>query len=266
MTPDNEASWDALAGAYQEHVGWPDDELTWGWRTPPESELRLVSDVVAGATTLVLGCGGGQDLVALARLGAGALTGLDVSSEQLSHARSRLAEAGVAATLVHADAADLDRFDAGTFDLVVSVQALDYVADVDALVAGVTRILRPGGVLAFSVMHPAEAATDDTRPWPWTGSYFEAERDWVWDGLADDDLAFRSWFRSPAAWFTALTDGGLVVDRLLEPAPVDDRRWIERGWLDEDGYAKLDRVPATILVRAHRPRPDPGSGPTTAAS
>lgn len=251
--PDNERSWDALAAAYQEHVGWPEDELTWGWRTPPEAELRLVSDVVAGATTLVLGCGGGQDLLALARLGAGELTGLDVSTGQLAHARSRLADAGVAAELVHGDAGRLDAFDAASFDLVVSVQALNYVADLPALVGGIERVLRPGGVVAFSVMHPAEVATDDVAPWPWTGSYFTEERDWVWDGLTAEDLPFRSWFRSPAAWFTALTEGGLVVERLLEPAPVDDRRWIERGWLDEEGYAKLDRVPATICVRAHRP-------------
>jgi SAM-dependent methyltransferase len=251
--PDNERSWDALAAAYQEHVGWPDDELTWGWRTPPEAELRLVADVVAGASTLVLGCGGGQDLVALARLGAGELTGLDVSAEQLRHARARLDEAGVTATLVHGDAADLSRFEDGAFDLVVSVQALNYVADVDGLLAGVHRVLRPDGRLACSVMHPADTATGDEPPWSWTGSYFDAERDWVWDGLTDDALEFRSWFRSPSAWFTAVTAAGLVVERLLEPAPVEDRRWIDRGWLGEDGYAKLDRVPATILLRARRP-------------
>lgn len=251
--PDNERSWDALAGAYQEHVGWPDDELTWGWRVPPESALGLVTDVAQGAATLVLGCGGGQDLVALAGLGARPLTGVDVSASQLEHARVRLADAGVVARLVHGDAADLGAFASDTFDLVVSVQALDYVRDLQQLFDGVRRVLRPGGVLAFSVMHPAEVATDDTPPWRWTGSYFAEEQDWVWDGLTEDDLAFRSWFRSPAAWFTAVTAAGLVVERLLEPAPVDDRRWIERGWLDEAGYAKLDRVPGTICLRASRP-------------
>lgn len=56
--PDNEAAWDALADAYQEHVGWPEDELTWGLRCPPESDLRVLG--VADAAVLVLGCGGGQ--------------------------------------------------------------------------------------------------------------------------------------------------------------------------------------------------------------
>jgi SAM-dependent methyltransferase len=265
--PDNAAGWDALADAYQAHVGWPDDELAWGWRTPPESDLRLLSDVVAGARTLVLGCGGGQELVALSRLGAGALTGLDVSAGQLRHARRRLADAGVDAALVRSDATDLSAFAGASFDLVVSVQALNYVADLGRLFREVRRVLRPGGVLTFSVMHPAEVATDDRPPWSWHGSYFATEQDWVWDGLAEEDLPFRSWFPPPAGWFTAVTGAGLVVERLLEPAPVEDRRWIERGWLDEAGYAKLDRVPATILLRARRPADDPGRfGPPAAGS
>ncbi len=252
-TPDNRAAWDVLADAYQAHVGWPDDELTWGLRCPPERELRVVTDVAAGARTLVLGCGGGQDLIALHRLGAGPLVGLDLSARQLDHARRRLADAGVDAELVEAAADDLAWCTDASIDLVVSVQALDYVADADRLFAEVHRILRPGGVVAFSVLHPADLATDDVPPHGWRSSYFTTERDWVWDGLADEDPTLRSWVRSPAAWFTAVTGAGLQVERLLEPPPADDPGWIERGWLDADGYAKLELVPATIVLRARRP-------------
>ena len=103
------------------------------------------------------------------------------------------------------------------------------------------------------MLHPADLRTAADPPHGWDRSYFDAEERWTWDGLADDDVDLVSWFRSPAAWFTAATDAGLVVDRLLEPAPVDDRRWIDRGWVDEVGYAKADLVPATILLRARRP-------------
>lgn len=250
--PDPEAGWDTIADAYQAHVGWPEDDLTWGIRCPPERRLGVVSDVAPGARTLVLGCGGGQDLVALARLGATPLTGVDLSSRQLAHARARLDAAGIEATLVHGDVRDLARFPDGDTDLVVSVQALDYVEDVATLFAAVRRVLRPGGVLAFSVLHPADIATSDAAPYGWTRSYFASARDWSWDGLADAAPPFRSWFRTPAAWFAAVSDAGLVVERLLEPAPEDDRRWVEMGWVDEDGYAKLDRVPGTIIVRARR--------------
>lgn len=251
--PDIVAGWDALADAYQRDIGWPDDELTWGFRCPPEAELRLVTDVVPGARVVVVGCGGGQDLVALARMGAGTLTGVDPSRRQLAHADERLAAAGVDATLVAAAAEDLGALEGGSADLIVSVQALNYVEDADACAAELHRVLAPGGVVAFSTMHPADVSTADQPPYAWTSSWFEVERDWVWDGLADDDVPLRSWFRSASDWFTVLTGAGLVVDRLLEPAPVADRRWIDRGWLDEAGYDKLDLVPATILVRARRP-------------
>ncbi|MFA9429397.1 class I SAM-dependent methyltransferase [Egicoccus sp. AB-alg2] len=256
----NARGWDVLADAYQREVGWPDDALTWGLRCPPEEDLRLVTDLVTGATTVVVGCGGGQDLLALARMGAGRLVGVDPSARQLAHARRRLDEAGVEATLVRADAEALHEVPDGAADLVVSVQALNYLEDVDGGMAEAWRVLRPGGHLVFSVMHPADAVTDDAPPYGFRRSWFEVASDWVWDGLAEEDVAFRSWFRSASDWFTACRRAGFDVERLLEPAPADDRRWIERGWLDEDGYAKLDRVPATIAVRARRPVD--GAGPT----
>ena len=251
--PDNAAGWDALADAYQQHVGWPDEDLSWGLRCPPEDELRLVTDVAPGAATVVLGCGGGQDLVALAGLGADPLIGVDPSARQLAHARQFLASVGLSARLLVSRAETMPDIADGGCDLVVSVQAMNYVEDLDSCVAEVRRILRPGGVFAFSVLHPADMSTADAAPHGWHTSWFQVQRDWVWDGLAERDVPLRSWFRSAADWFTALTDGGLVVERLIEPPPTQDRRWIERGWLDATTYAKLDRVPGSILVRATRP-------------
>jgi SAM-dependent methyltransferase len=260
--PDIAAGWDRLADAYQRDVGWPEDELTWGFRCPSEQHLGLVGDVVPDAATVVVGCGGGQDLVALAALAPRSLTGVDPSEVQLRHARERLASAGIDASLQLGAAERLLGLDDGCADVVVSVQALNYVEDLTSAVAELHRILRPGGVLAFSVLHPADLSTRDEPPYAWHTSWFEVARDWVWDGLAASAVPLRSWFRSPSDWFTALTDGGFVVERLLEPEPVDDRRWIERGWLDEHSYAKLDLVPGTILVRARRPVDAEAGSPT----
>lgn len=252
ITAANGAGWDRLSDAYQRHVGWPEEALTWGIRCPPEAELGLVSDVAPGARTVVLGCGAGEDLVALAGLGAGRLTGVDPSGRQLEHARRRCTDAGLEATLIPSGAEDLGALADASQDLVVSVQALDYVRDLSRCFAEIRRILVPGGILAFSVLHPADLATADQPPHGWHRSYFPQQVRWTWDGLADEDVEFTSWQRPPSTWFTACTSAGLVVERLLEPAPVDDRRWIDRGWLDEDGYAKGALIPSTILVRARR--------------
>jgi len=249
--PDNRAAWDALAGAYQEHVGWPDEALTWGFRCPPESELRVLGDLT-GARVLVLGCGGGQDLVALARMGAARLSGIDISDEQLVHAGARLAAAGRKARLVQGSADDLRRFRSGSVDVVASVQALNYVERLDRCFAEVYRVLVPGGRFAFSVLHAADASTAETHPHAWHRSYFAAQADWTWDGLTEDAVELRSWYPTVAGWATAMIDAGFELERLIEPAPIDDRSWIDRGWLDEASYAKLDLVPATLIVAGRR--------------
>jgi SAM-dependent methyltransferase len=263
--PDNVAAWDELAEAYQRYVGWPDDELAWGLACPSEAELRLVSDVAEAARTVVLGCGGGQDLIALAELGAGPLVGVDPSTRQLDHARQRLEAKGLEADLIPTTADDLRAVGDGWADLVVSVQALNYLSDPVACFAEVARILRPGGHLAFSVLHPADVSTDDHAPFGWHTSWFEIERDWVWDGLAEQDVELRSWFRSASEWFTAVSAAGLVVERLLEPPAASAQPWIERGWLEADADAKLAMVPATILLRARRPGVPTGDGGVVAS-
>lgn len=260
-TPDNAAAWDTLAASYDHEVGWPERELAWGIRCPPESQLRVISDVVSGATTTVVGCGGGQDLVALHRLGATNLTGIDPSSAQLERARDRLDNAGVPGRLLLGDDRRLNKLAAGHADLVVTVQALDYVEDLERCLGGVARALRPGGVFAMSVLHPADVSTADTPPYGWHTSYHREERDWSWDGLSDEPVVLRSWFRSPSAWFTAASDAGLVVERMLEPAPGPADPWVERGWLDDASSAKLELVPSTFVLRARRPD-EPSSSAT----
>lgn len=253
MGPDNAAGWDRLADAYQAHIGWPDGALAWGFRCPPESDLQVLAGATSEARTLVLGCGGGQDLVALARLGVGALTGIDPSARQLDHARARLDRAGLDATLVRTGAEDLGALDDAAFDLVVSVQALNYVADAGRCFSEVHRVLAPGGTLAFSVMHPADALTSDSPPHGFERAWWDVASDWVWDDLAESDVPLRSWFHSTADWFTLVSDAGLVTERLIEPPPIEDPTWLDNGWLDELTYAKLDVVPATIILRASRP-------------
>ena len=85
--PDNRAGWDAIAKAYQEET----------LRRPRRGPAEVVvgrcsrttcscSDDVRGKRALVLGCGGGQDVVALAKMGAVAV-GIDLSAKQIEYAR-----------------------------------------------------------------------------------------------------------------------------------------------------------------------------------
>ena len=157
----NRAMWDDYSDEYQANHG---DDLAasggyaWGTTQIPESELRVLGDV-AGRDILEFGCGAAQWSIALARLGARPV-GLDLSERQLQHARRLMAEAGVEFPLVHASAEAVPLPDA-SFDVVFCDHGAMSFADPYRTVPEVARLLRPGGLFAFSHHSPIE-----TICWP----------------------------------------------------------------------------------------------------
>lgn len=112
-----------------------------------------------GCRVLDLGCGSGRDVYALAQLvGAGGeVVGVDMTDEQLSVARMHQA--------YHAQVFGYDnvRFEQGyierleeldlepaSFDVIVSNCVVNLSPDKDAVLAGVERLLKPGGEFFFS--------------------------------------------------------------------------------------------------------------------
>lgn len=112
--------------------------------------LRYLPDELGPRRVLDLGVGSGNlARVVLERFPEAHLTGVDVSNEMLALAREALPPDRV--DLVRRDFRDLD-FAAASFDLVVSSISIHHVADDDKrnLFRSVHRLLRPGGVLAYS--------------------------------------------------------------------------------------------------------------------
>jgi len=109
---------------------------------------RLVHEALnaqPGERVLDVGCGPGFYVAELLdRVGkTGAVVGVDVSAEMLNLARRRCE--GQANVAFHdASATALPAADS-SFDAALSVQVLEFVADVDAALAEIRRVLRPGG-------------------------------------------------------------------------------------------------------------------------
>ncbi len=98
-----------------------------------------------GERILELGCGAGLCLreIALAVGPAGRVVGIDISSDQIRAAETHCEGlANVEARVGDLRAvADPD----GHFDATISVQVLEYVADLDGAFAEIARVTRPGG-------------------------------------------------------------------------------------------------------------------------
>lgn len=109
-------------------------------------EERLLVELVGprhGLRVLDVGCGDGALAITLSRMGACA-TGVDPDHRMLAGARSRASAKAAILSLAQARAEALPFADA-TFDRVLAVTVLCFVARPDAAIAEMVRVLRPGG-------------------------------------------------------------------------------------------------------------------------
>jgi SAM-dependent methyltransferase len=110
-----------------------------------------------GRRVLEVACGSGRVLVPLARAGFDAV-GIDASEHMLALARSKLDRENLHAELALLDMRSLD-LPCKDFDLaIVAVKSFAYLTEASEQLACLQAILghlRPGGVLAMDLLHPA---------------------------------------------------------------------------------------------------------------
>jgi 2-polyprenyl-3-methyl-5-hydroxy-6-metoxy-1,4-benzoquinol methylase len=131
---------------------------------PPHLELRAafaLEHVAAGDRVLDVGCGDGRITERLLAAGA-VVTALDVAEEALRRARRRCPDARLLRADEHGDWALAD----GEFDVVWCGETLEHVADTDALLAEIRRVLRPRGGLAVAVPDLGPLALGAMALWP----------------------------------------------------------------------------------------------------
>ncbi len=107
-------------------------------------------DALAGLTLLDVGCGAGLACEALARRGA-MVTGLDAASDALAVARTHAAGSDLAITYREGLPEDLPPGE--TFDAVIALEVIEHVADRDAFLAALARVVKPGGLVFLSTLN-----------------------------------------------------------------------------------------------------------------
>lgn len=108
-------------------------------------DLRALRPL-AGKRSLDVGCGAGLLCEPLARLGADA-TGLDAAPASIAAARDHAQAQGLAITYRQGRIEDLNE---SPFDLVICLEVIEHVADPDAFVGHLARLLAPGGLMILS--------------------------------------------------------------------------------------------------------------------
>lgn len=174
---------EALAPGYDEaftrsHIGARMRRAVW---------RRLDAAFPPGSRVLDLGCGTGEDAVHLAGRGV-EVVATDPADGMLAVARAKAERAGVAerVTTLALDAGRLDEADlGGPFDGAYSnFGALNCVADLAPVSAGLGRLVRPGGHVLLCVL-------GRYVPWEWAWFLLRGERRSAFRRLAPNGAAWR---------------------------------------------------------------------------
>ena len=133
------------------------------YRTAPsvaryEFAARWVKD---GMTILDFACGTGYGAGYLSVAERTKVIGLDNAVDAVTQARRRYRAQG--AEFAAGDAKAFP-FGAATFDLIVCMETIEHVADVDALLSEVKRVLRPDGTVLFSTPNKLLHSPNSEKP------------------------------------------------------------------------------------------------------
>jgi len=231
----------------------------WGpvFGVPGETDLRILGDVV-GKDVLELGCGGGQWTVRVARQGAQAV-GQDVSDAQVQFARELATAAQIQrparAEFRQGNAEDLSEWPAESFDIVFSNFGAVGFVDIDKCFGEVARVLRKGGLFAYSWLSPLFdcLSDEDENQLEIVRSYFDrrpltTESNWP-DGTRTTYVQFHHTFGD---WQQALMQAGLLLIDLIELEPQREH-WRESTWSNVPWY-KVAMVPSTTIWRSRKPK------------
>lgn len=243
----NEA--DSNIDLWETHATWWQDGFTDG--ADPEYEEQILplamSLLESHARILDVGTGEGQIARQLARAGAD-VVGVDPTENQIVEAARR----GGGPRYARAGAHRLPFADA-SFDAVLACLVFEHIRAVDEALAEVARVLQPGGRFAFFLNHPLLQTKDSG----WVDDHLVDPPEQYWrigpylreaESVEEVELGvFIPFIHRPLGrYVNAMSDAGLVLRRMLEPAPPP-------GFLRlAAGYAAAAEVPRLLVLVAER--------------
>ena len=249
------AGWDAMSESYQAESAISTSDVHYAPFAPGERSYRLLGNV-RGKRVLELACGGAQNSLALSSWGADVVA-LDISATQLEFARSLRSRAVESFELIAGDMGSPTMFRPNSFDLILSAFGWEFIPDLATCVACCAELIRPGGQLLMSTVHPLTAFDWEMgRRTLLVTDYFNLPVE-VWEEpVPDGHSPGLTFFRTIEELVAAVTGAGLVVESLLEPYPIapghdEQSPYAGRYW--DDHRERLTHVPFAVVISGRKP-------------
>ncbi len=225
-------SFDQLSYAYEQEV---DKVSLYNSQYERPAMLKQVPEDLTGKSVLDAGCAAGWYTEQLVKRG-GRLTAVDLSPKMVAATKRRMVET------VQAYCVDLEEvlpFTDNSYDIIVSSLTLHYLKDWHKTFVEFKRILKPSGLLLFSVHHPQMKFLLDHMT-----NYFKVElmKDrWKKAGVSVDVYSYsrpmQSILNDTLSYFS--------LEQVIEPQPT--RKFKEQN---PTGYETLMKQPHFLIVKA----------------
>jgi len=188
---------------------------------------------IAGLAGLDVGCGEGSNTRKLAERGA-RMTALDIAPTFIRHARDAEAQAPLGIAYLEGDGTALP-FAAGSFDFATAFMSLMDMHRQDIGIREAARVLKPGGFLQFSILHPCFAPPHRKVLRDEAGNVLAIEVGRYFDGV---DGEVETWHfgaapaevkasvepfrvlrfhRTLSEWVAMVVAAGLTIEHMAEP-------------------------------------------------
>ena len=193
---------------------------------------------VQGLTGLDIGCGEAYNTRLLAGRGAG-VWALDVADVFVRHAWEMEAQQPLGIRYLVASAVKVPFADA-SFDFATGFMSFMDVPETERVLAEAYRVLKPGGFLQFSIMHPCydtphrrNLRDESGRTYAYeVGDYFRNltgdVQEWIFSAAPPQATAGLPKFQTPrfthtlSQWLNLLIEQGFLLERVQEPRPSDE--------------------------------------------
>ncbi|KFC73381.1 Methyltransferase type 11 [Bosea sp. LC85] len=245
------ACWEANAETWTRHARAGYDLYRDALNTPT---FMANLPFVAGLEGLDIGCGEGANTRRIAQAGA-RMTGIDIAPTFIRHAQEAEAAAPLGISYQLADGMDLPFAD-GSFDFATAFMSLMDMPRQDRVLAEAERVLRPGGFLQFSILHPCFATPfrrvlrdeNKTVLGIEVREYFRATNGeietWRFGAAPEHEKAKVEPFRVPrfhhtlSEWVNLLITTGFTIEHMHEPT-IDAETAVREPYLADTRVAPL---------------------------
>jgi len=216
--------------------------------------FRILGEV-KGRRILDAGCGNGYLCRLLSKKGA-EMVGVDISKRSIELAERFEKMESMSIEYHMGSICCLPIFEDATFDAVVCNLVLMDLQDLDGAVRELRRVLKPGGKLILSIMHPC-FSSPPVRGWVRRPVDSHRSEDWLhWkvDRYFDRSIEEWTYFDFPPAYsfhrtlsdyMNALLKNGFTVTAFEEPVPTE--KDIEEHYRDLNDF---ERIPWFLIIGA----------------